>query len=378
MEVEENNELMLNGRNNLGQFVSGRKETELCMGGSCPYTCCKGWSILIDDKTYANYLKEKGLLGLAVKYCSRGQKFTGHCKFHTREGLCYFQKNNRLDLMPRVCRLFPRRVMDYGDYGEMTYYLSCYNVARDFVEDPDSFRLVEADEEAEANWPMGNHDPAFLDFLLRNRQQIIDYNPQPESWRERILEIYRRTYGQNQYIARQNFVDFDEIKADPPPPITPDKGCLFYPVHFLNYLLLNYVARSRSCIRGTFLYGVIERYSRLTGKLTEREADSFIEQLIREMNVSDSSMEAFAHRYFEYMILQDYCLAYEDYYILEPVLTSIVSTELFIMLCATEYHQGRELTTDYKAALLSQLEKASRSSAEFSNMIIEQTRKYFG
>ena len=28
MEVEENNELMLNGRNNLGQFVSGRKETE--------------------------------------------------------------------------------------------------------------------------------------------------------------------------------------------------------------------------------------------------------------------------------------------------------------------------------------------------------------
>lgn len=31
-----------------------------------------------------------------------------------------------------------------------------------------------------------------------------------------------------------------------------------------------------------------------------------------------------------------------------------------------------------RAALLSQLEKASRSSAEFSNMIIEQARKYFG
>ena len=30
-----------------------------CIGGSCPYTCCNGWQIAIDEETYSLYKKQK-------------------------------------------------------------------------------------------------------------------------------------------------------------------------------------------------------------------------------------------------------------------------------------------------------------------------------
>lgn len=354
----------------------------LCMGGECPYTCCKDWNILIDDNTYENYMKEPGILGLAVKACSRGQQFTGHCKFHTREGLCYFQKNNRMDLMPKVCQVFPRRVVDFGEYGEMTYYMSCYNIARDFVADPQSFALVEADEEADVNWPMGNHDSVFLEYLYANRDLIIRHIHSEATWRERLEHIYSVTYAQTIALTRQEFASFDNIKvieeAKVAPRITPAEGYLFYPVHFLNDLILNHVMNSRTCRKGTYLYGVIQRYRSLTGGLTEREADKYVEKLIDELYEANKSVRKLLDEYLSYMIVQDYIMSYEDYYVVGPVLTSIASAELFILLCATENHSGQQLDTDSLAALLANLEKASRSSATFDQKIIEKIRSdYF-
>lgn len=352
------------------------------MGGTCPYTCCQGWNILIDDDTYENYKKEPGLLGKAIRLCSVGQQFTVKCHFHTKDGLCYFQKNNRMDLMPKVCQFFPRRVVDFGEYGEMTYYLSCYNVALDFVRDSESFELVEVNEEAEVNWPIGNYDPAFLEYLLENRRQILKALKGPEPWRVKLGDIYKRTYSQNMSLARQEYVLFNDVSNPKAPGITPKKGYLFFPVHILNDLILNHIMNSRTCKKGTYLYQVVKRYRDLTGGLTQQEADSFMETLVKELYEANKGLETLMVNYVSYMIVQDYCMAYEDYYIIEPVLTSIASAELFLVLCATENRAlGKKdasiLGDENLAALLSNLEKASRSSGAFDKKIIENFRGLF-
>ena len=176
-----------------------------CMKGQCPHTCCKNWIIAIDEDTEENIrnriksanLKNKIILKLSMHYENNGilsiRKVMGTCPYYTRDGLCGHEKRGDKDLMPLICRMYPRRVVQVGTSRvEVTMELSCFSAALWFLKNKDTPKLVSAidydykegkkdgDEKSniantlEVLWKKKNDAPSYLIFLDELRKKAID------------------------------------------------------------------------------------------------------------------------------------------------------------------------------------------------------------
>ena len=131
-------------------YLINNYEDFCCMKGQCPHTCCKNWIIAIDEDTekaikkriHKANLKDKILLKLSMHREKNGivsiRKIMGTCPYYTREGLCGHEKCGNMELMPLICRMYPRRVVQIGDSRvEVTMELSCFSAALWFLKNDD-------------------------------------------------------------------------------------------------------------------------------------------------------------------------------------------------------------------------------------------------
>ena len=95
-----------------------------CLAGDCRYCCCKGWRITFDKKDYLSLKRQKGSAELdaglenAVRRIRRGplaEQFYGEfnleggaCPLLQEDGLCRLQREKGHDVLPQVCRVYPR------------------------------------------------------------------------------------------------------------------------------------------------------------------------------------------------------------------------------------------------------------------------------
>ena len=144
-----------------------------CMGGKCPDTCCAGWEIAIDEKTYEVYASlpepqksdvceciEEVSQGLEKKYRFIMQE-DERCPFLNKDNLCDLYIQVSPDALCHVCKTFPRKIVNYYDVIWATVTAACPEVVRllldrrepigfDYSED-----LVQADT-ADADWMLYN------------------------------------------------------------------------------------------------------------------------------------------------------------------------------------------------------------------------------
>lgn len=106
-----------------------------CTGSSCKDTCCKGWRIGIDEKSYRRYMQVPGAFGerlrRGIDHRDRSFRLKDRaCTLLDEEGLCWIQKELGKRAMCQTCRLYPRHREDYGELQEMMLSLSCPEAAR--------------------------------------------------------------------------------------------------------------------------------------------------------------------------------------------------------------------------------------------------------
>lgn len=108
-----------------------------CTGGECKDTCCHGWNIFIDDKSYQKYLNAEGRFGEKLResiICGKNIQFKlnekGDCPVLNKEGLCDVYINLGEESMCDVCKTYPRMQRKYYDVVENDLSLSCPEVAR--------------------------------------------------------------------------------------------------------------------------------------------------------------------------------------------------------------------------------------------------------
>ena len=105
-----------------------------CIGGECPLTCCGGWIILLEEKTYKDYRKMGGSIAKFakknVKYNNELKKYyintnpdTKMCPMCDKEQLCCIVTEKGEDALGQVCREFPRDEFQVLNTEEK--YLSC-------------------------------------------------------------------------------------------------------------------------------------------------------------------------------------------------------------------------------------------------------------
>ena len=101
-----------------------------CIADKCPDTCCAGWQIMIDNKTYHKYKSLKGDTGKWIRgeinkkeQCFK--QYDKRCAFLNNDNLCDLVLEGGDELLCRTCRMFPREIEEYDGLREISLSLSC-------------------------------------------------------------------------------------------------------------------------------------------------------------------------------------------------------------------------------------------------------------
>ncbi len=132
-----------------------------CIADKCNFTCCKGWDINIDTKTYNKWRENDNLNYIldSVRFIKSNGKNTylikketkGECPFLSNKGLCNIVINHGDEYLSSTCKSFPRIENDFEDVKELTLSCSCpevVNIISDmkekiYIESNDSLSYIE-------------------------------------------------------------------------------------------------------------------------------------------------------------------------------------------------------------------------------------------
>lgn len=158
-----------------------------CIGAACGDTCCSGWAVTIDKKTFKAYRQLRhpqldGLLGNAMTlkpagmgaaYASMALDSTTKSCPMAHEGLCSVQKNLNESYLSHTCFSYPRYTRSFGGQHEQALSLSCPEAARLALLAHDAFDFVEAPVKVRTETVMPVPATAGLSVDVMNEVRIL-------------------------------------------------------------------------------------------------------------------------------------------------------------------------------------------------------------
>lgn len=165
-----------------------------CIGSQCKSTCCAGWGIWIEKKSFLKYKKISGEFGRALNKNIRKRrkrendnefgefilKPDGRCPILNDDNLCELYINCGENYLSRTCKTHPRLINQYSNYIlERNLQLTCPVVAKYLVKDKKNLEFVlenealnELDKSGGVFWP--NISEVEFDFFWKGRSFLID------------------------------------------------------------------------------------------------------------------------------------------------------------------------------------------------------------
>ena len=147
-----------------------------CIASSCPDSCCKEWTVQVDEASAAFYRSLPGALGDRLRQVMTIEdnetvmiNEASRCPMWRSDGLCRIQAELGHDALCKTCREFPRLTHDYGDFVEMGLELSCPEAARIILTAPVKAPIVYEIEGGETP----EYDTDAMAILLQTRTQIL-------------------------------------------------------------------------------------------------------------------------------------------------------------------------------------------------------------
>ncbi|WP_442602626.1 flagellin lysine-N-methylase [Paenibacillus sp. KN14-4R] len=202
-----------------------------CIGGECEDTCCNGWQVHIDQKTYKQYnrVKDRELAGDLNKYVKRvrsgvnDQAYAriimneeGDCRFLNEQRMCGIQLKLGEKYLSNVCNHYPREFNKVNGVLEISTSISCPEAARKVLLNPEGIVFEEMRAEEDSTYMLLRN----FDTQVHEKQNnIIRY-----FWELRIFTIQilqSRDYSLEDrlvilglfYQNIQNHIDEGEIES---------------------------------------------------------------------------------------------------------------------------------------------------------------------
>lgn len=137
----------MSGQEQYKRIVPSYMKDFQCIGGKCEDTCCAGWSIEVDEKTYDKYknIEHEDLTArLKEDVVHRKQKATeacaaeirlkdNRCAFLSCEGWCDIYSGVGKEYLSHTCSLYPRTINRIQDTMEYSMTFSCPEAARQIL-----------------------------------------------------------------------------------------------------------------------------------------------------------------------------------------------------------------------------------------------------
>ncbi|MGE4719647.1 flagellin lysine-N-methylase [Yersinia enterocolitica] len=150
-----------------------------CVGSACRDHCCNGWDISIDKNTYRKYKnsQNQAIRNIAIKNISVTRtsqsdwaktrlKEDGNCPYLDEARLCEVHKRLGGEALSKICTTYPRSSYSYKGEKFNTLTLSCPEVARLVLFDPNAFNMHEETVKQQQN---------FNDIEINTEGRLINY-----------------------------------------------------------------------------------------------------------------------------------------------------------------------------------------------------------
>lgn len=151
-----------------------------CIADKCEDTCCAGWGIVIDDKSYNNYLSVKGKFGDELRskiindeddhvFILNGDR----CSFLNDNNLCAIYNELGEEGLCYTCRQYPRYLEEFGTLREIGLSLSCPEAARIILKQTKTAKFLLVDNDEEVN-SYNDINPNIYINLMQCRKIVFD------------------------------------------------------------------------------------------------------------------------------------------------------------------------------------------------------------
>lgn len=167
-----------------------------CIGPRCEDTCCRGWTVALDKKTYKKYKKSsnKKLKQLFDESVVRNRNTPTEFNYGTikmDKGICPFLNDKHLckiyielgeSYLSNTCYFYPRDTKMVNDVVEMSASASCPEITRLALLNPEPMGFVEIDENIKR--------PFTLNYYLEDTMSLDEKkDPLYHFWNLRIFMI---------------------------------------------------------------------------------------------------------------------------------------------------------------------------------------------
>ena len=164
-----------------------------CVANKCKDSCCIGWNIDIDKKSYNKYKRVKGEFGKKIQSgICRNRSSTNELKYgnmdiKSNDGVCPFLNEENLcdvyvklgeEYLCSTCKVYPRLIEKYGEIYERNISVSCPVVAEVLVKSSEYLEFL-LDEES-----FNNMDKEYV-----NNNQSYNMKLYDVLWKSRSLSI---------------------------------------------------------------------------------------------------------------------------------------------------------------------------------------------
>ncbi|MDH6371026.1 lysine-N-methylase [Paenibacillus sp. PastF-3] len=167
-----------------------------CIGSDCEDTCCVGWRVDIDKKTYKKYknvndremkpllnkhIKRRRSNALEINYAKIVMDSNTACPLLNEEKLCSIQKTLGEDYLSNVCSTYPRTTNQVNETLEKSATLSCPEVARLVLLNPNGIQFNEIEESIDVR--------NFMNMQINTNREISSTKIDSYFWDLRIFTI---------------------------------------------------------------------------------------------------------------------------------------------------------------------------------------------
>ena len=362
-----------------------------CLGGDCPHSCCKGWQIVVDPATYDRYRAARGSLGRSLRfhvYRWKGARYLrkqfGRCPFWNSDRHCQLQANGEPMLMPLICRLYPRDVVESDVEREVTLELSCIAAARLFLEHPGRLAFVPMKEEVETLWKLENHEPEYYRLLKADREKMLDYlwdggDDLATVWQT----LYAYVYHKHDHVVMGRFEEAMKVVLSSDPEeqgeyyLNRDPTYCFFSIKTLDRMIISQIDYGNLKRRERAFFKLIESYRKRFGKLYIDEAERFFDGKVRQM-MQEGYGEKY-RSYFSYCMQELYLHAYETYHILREFLFAVLYVQLLMVFDLVDYLDRGEETADLgrQSEILMLCEQGIRHNSNLTQNLLQIIREEF-
>ena len=123
-----------------------------CIANKCIDSCCIGWRVDIDKKSYKKYKKVNGEFSKKINESivrnrssntdlqyGKMKLNNNRCKMLNEDNLCNLYITLGEKYLCNTCKMYPREIKKYGDVYERNLSMSCPEVARYIINMKEQF-----------------------------------------------------------------------------------------------------------------------------------------------------------------------------------------------------------------------------------------------